>query len=104
MTRADWAKRPLAERELAAEEWCNGWNDCARNASRAVTGISQQHVIDTYALDLPDTPADDLTPWIAVVIDKFHPGGIADFDIEHWASVVAKAARALRDATREVAK
>lgn len=58
MTREEWSRRPLAERKIAAQAWCNGWRDAleAWPASQFYT-IDSPNVIDHFALDLPDAPA-----------------------------------------------
>ncbi len=56
VTRDEWAARPLAERRIAAEAWCEGWNDAIYGdpEGRAEFSVESPSVIDVYALDLPD--------------------------------------------------
>lgn len=53
MTRADWAKRPLEIRKLAAQAWCDGVNYHAKVDNYFVYNT---YVIQIFALDLPATP------------------------------------------------
>lgn len=57
MTRNDWAKRPLAERKIAAEGFYRGWG--AKDDHYLADGIADETVARVYALDLPDAPAPD---------------------------------------------
>jgi len=63
VTRTEWSARPMAERQIAAEAWCQGWNDAviadAENLDepeRSKFNTFSQNVTDHFALDLPDAP------------------------------------------------
>ena len=55
MTRDEWAKRPLAERKVAAEGFCRGWG--LKDGNFLADGIGDSTVVMAYALDLPAPPA-----------------------------------------------
>lgn len=96
-TREQWAIRPLAERQIAASAWCDGWNDANEGTSRDAYDIKWPNVIEHFALDLPDTPAPaDLTPWIhdAVLLADY-AGHLGE---EKAITDTITRARALRDA------
>jgi hypothetical protein len=100
-TRLNWSLRPLAERKIAAEAWCDGTN--------YAKGVDNYFVYNTYvqqkfALDMPDVPApDDLTPWIqpaaTLVASAWRNLNGKISSIEKFTITVA---RELREAAKEV--
>ena len=56
-TCAEWAKRPLVERKIAAEAWCDGWNDALDGSSEPLMTPQSANVLDHFALDCLDAPA-----------------------------------------------
>jgi len=77
MTREEWAKRPMEERRIAAEEWCHGWNDARGTDANGMSMLSG-NVRDHYALDLLDPPGDDRVepmPWRLQIAAMLGIGG-----------------------------
>ena len=78
MTREQWAERPMAERKVAAQAWCDGWMAACRTDVRdAKLTLEAPCVVCDFALALPDAPAqDDRVAIVAAVIqqDSWHEG------------------------------
>ena len=106
LTREQWTARPLTERRIAAQTWCDGWNDANEGTDRDTYDIKWPNVIDRFALDAPDVvPAEervDLTPYLTAVDvgqpDEFNRNKGWDDTVANWAQCKIKCARALRDA------